>query len=604
MTDESHAAFNRLRRLQEHNLSNIPSLIAQRALSSFTLQEEPIPEESADVRVFVYPQDPFVSAPEIRRMAWSDIRPGLINSRVRVRDTDGDPAQPDDEGNYYYEPGSREFDQVNAFYYSTLTLRMFERYSHRELPWSFPAARLDVDPHVGRGVNAFYSEQDRLLGFYGLEHNGESFVAAQSADIVSHETAHAVLDGLRDLHNESFGLGPMAFHESFGDIAAVLVALHDDSLVTRLLDWTKGNLRTPNFIAALAEQMSKATPFLEEHIQEHTYYLRNAINELRMVDFKKLPYRATNYETELARESHNYSRLFTGAFYDALVAIYEKLRASMQERIAIHRTRDILGQILICAVESGPVGEFEFSDMARSFLSAAYYLYRDQYTDVLIKVFDKRAILSAKEGFAHLESLKNLPNVQLPRMLNSALSSARFLEEDVIPGLKLPKDAELTPMSAYRNASGTAYLTYFSHRRITLSGAEYRQFNGAHIDLFGGLTLMFDKNDQLRSAVYRPVNDQDAEQTGILTRELIEQGLIANPMLVGESPEPPLQWMESKPKGLWIPDTPAELPPLETPITPPKPSKLVKFPVIFDGIPRGLGTFREYLQKWMKNAPR
>src|SRR5688572_32067053 len=39
-----------------------------------------------------------------------------------------------------------------------------------------------------------------------------------------------------------------AFHESFGDMTAVLVALHDDALVKRLLTWSKGDLRLDNFV--------------------------------------------------------------------------------------------------------------------------------------------------------------------------------------------------------------------------------------------------------------------------------------------------------------------------------------------------------------------
>ena len=95
MTDEKQSEFYRLRRLQEQNLSNIPGLIAQRALSSFTLQQEPLSEEINDVRVLVYPQDPFVGEPEVRTLTAVNIKPGLINSRIRVRDSQGNITQPD-----------------------------------------------------------------------------------------------------------------------------------------------------------------------------------------------------------------------------------------------------------------------------------------------------------------------------------------------------------------------------------------------------------------------------------------------------------------------------------------------------------------------------
>lgn len=604
MTDENHAAYFRLRRLQEHNLSNIPALIAQRTMSTFTLHDEPIPPESiADVYVVVYPQDPFVSEPEVRRMAASDIRAGLVNSRVRIRDSQGLNVKPDANGNYFFWAGTPEFDRVNAFYYTTFTLRMYERYAHRELSWSFPSARIDVDPHIGMGANAFYSEKDRLLGFSSMEHNGETYATAQSADIVSHETAHAILDGLRDLHNESFGMGAMAFHESFGDMTAVLVALHDDSLISRLLTWTDGNLRVNNFIASVAENIAKAMRInenLEEHVQEHTYYLRNAINNFKNIPFDKLPYRANNYDLELACESHNYSRLFTGAFYDILVALYERFHTkdNMPPRIAIHRARDYMGYLLISAIELSPIGEFDFSDMAKAFIAASEIIADGTHTDILIDVFADRRILTTREANKFVKSLKNLPDLRLPPSINSALASARFLEEQVIPKLKIPANAELTPLSAYRNATGVAHLSYFSHERITLKGKQYKQFEGSHVDAFGGLTLMFDADGKLRSAFYRPVTKEDIKQISKITENLISNGLIAQ-SLAEETESAVLQLVDDHPKGLWVKEASSDIAPDVSPNTV-TPNKLVKFPVIFDNIPRNLTSFKQYLESLVK----
>jgi hypothetical protein len=478
---------------------------------------------------------------------------------------------------------------------------MFERYARRPLPWSFPAARLDVDPHVGIGTNAYYSESERLLGFQGFERNGQQFVAAQSADVVSHETAHAVLDGLRDLYNESFGLGAMSFHESFGDMAAVLVALYDDSLISTLLGITKGDLTLNNFIASLAEMMAHLDHPTEAHVQEHTLYLRNAINDFKALPFDAMQYRVANYDTELARESHNYSRLFTGAFYEILLGVYDQLRQSTSPRIAIHRTRDVMGRLLIHAVELGPVGEFDFSDMARAFVTAEEYVYDGSYHAVLERVFDRRMILARDQTAAHLESLNRLPHVALPKTMNSALASAQFLERELIPTLELPADADLTPFSAYRNGDGTAFLTYWCTRRLTLKGAEYKQFDGAHIDALGGLTVMFGADGRLRSVVYRPVTDIDVAQISVMTRDLIDLGLIADPLAIGGGAREPLYMddPERKPKGLWIPELPADLPPLDQPMQAPQPSRIVKLPVIFDAIPTKLSSLHDYLSKWI-----
>ncbi len=457
LRDEQAATFHRLRRLQEHSRSNIPAMMMQRSMSTFTLQTEPVPDElMGDVSIVVYPQDPFVGEPAVRQVDANDIRPGLVNSRVRIQDSGGGVAQPDTEGNYMYWPGTKEFDQVNSFYYTTFTLRMYERYARRSIPWSFPTPRIMVDPHVGNEANAFYNEQDRLLGFHYFEAQGEAVSTATSADIVSHEAAHAILDGLRDLYNESFGLGPASFHESFGDMSAVLVALHDDSLVRRLLEWTKGDLRMDSFITAIAEQMTASLRESGMSAPERTVYLRNALNDLKAIPFDELPYVPDNPEMELGRQVHNYSRLFTGAFYDILAGIYEKLSQDMPSHLAVHRARDMVGYMLVSAIELGPVGEFDFSDMARAFLAADAVLYDGRHHGILTEVFGERRILSPAAAADYLKELKDLPNIGLPEALNSALTSALFLEQKVIPALKLPEDIELIPMGAYRNTAGHA----------------------------------------------------------------------------------------------------------------------------------------------------
>lgn len=588
-------AIGRLRRLQQNSRANIPALMTQRVTTSFTLHEEPAPQ-NRDIFVVVYPQDPFVGEPEVRRMHAVDVHDGLVNSRIRVESTFLPPAKPDEEGNFLYWPGTPEFGQVNAFYYTNFTLRMYERYAHRQIPWSFPSPRITVDPQVGSEANAFYSEQDRLLGFHTFRVNGEEVNTSYSADIVSHEAAHAILDGLRDFYNESFGLATSAFHESFGDISAVLVALHDDSLVQRLLNWTKGDLRLDNFIAAVGEQMTTQLMQAEmRHMHGHTIYLRNALNKLVFKPFDALPYALENPELELGREPHNYSRLFTGAVYDIMVGIYEQLSASMPPHIAVIKSRDILGSILVCAVELGPVGEFDFADMACAFITAEHILYEDKYGAVLRDVFcEKRQILSTTQAQARLDYIKNLPDLRLPNTLNSALASALFLEEQVIPALNLPKDIELIPLTTYRNASGHAYLTYFTMQQFLLEGEAFGQYNGASTDVFGGLTLMFDSDNYLRSAFYRPVTDEDLRQIQVMILDLINSGLVAHSLnLLQTLRDLPFHAQPHTPHGLWI--TQADLHPAAQ-------SRLVKFPVIFDRLNQKRLPLLDYLRAWSRRG--
>lgn len=582
-------AYTVLRKLQQNIRSNMPAIIAGRSMSSFSLQQEPLPEEALDtVFVVVYPQNPFVGEPEVRQMRTKDIQPGLVNARVQIQDSRGVLALPDEEGHYFYWVGTPEFDQVNAFYYTTFTLRMYERYANRPIPWSFPSARITIDPHVGDLANAFYNEQEQLLGFHTyLNQAGERHSTAQSADIVTHETAHAILDGLRDLYNESFGLGARAFHESFGDISAMLVSLHDNSLIRRLLEWTGGDLKMSNFITEVAEHLTDEL-INNEHFQGHTIYLRNAFNMLVDTPFDDLLYDAENPETQLARQEHNYSRLFTGAVYDILVGVYERFKENNQMPfVALYHARDIVGHMLMMAIEAGPIGELNFADMAKAFIAADEMLYNGRYNPILRYVFDKRAILTKVDADSHRDSLRTLPDIRLPDTINNALSAAIFLEEEVLPGLNIKANESLIPLSTYRNAKGFAFVTYFNSRTILLKGEQFKSYNGIAVDAFGGLTLVFDKYNRLKSVFYRPVTDTDVEQIEVVIIELIEHDKIVDDFY------PPDASFRDTPDGLVIAGVPLDKP---------EGNKLVKYPVIFDEIPDMLSNMKRYLGKWKSES--
>lgn len=576
-TEHRASTENRLKRLQQQVRASLPSLLVQRFHGSFTLHEESVPPEAAyRIQVMIYPQDPFVGEAEIRHMSADDLRPGLMNDRFQIEDDTGVIAQPDENGNYLFAPGSREFNQVNAFYYATLTLRMYERYARRPIPWSFNAPRLRVNPHTGSDANAFYNEQERLLGFHTFTPtNGDAPLStAESADIVSHEAGHAVLDGIRDLFNESFGLGTTAFHESFGDMTAVLIALHDDSLLRRMLTWTNNDLRMTNFISSIAEQLTDALARERERTLGHTIYLRNALNMLTALPFDALVPDPPEPQFRLGRQPHNYSRLFTGAFYDALVGVYDWLREDVEPHIALSRARDVMGRLLITAVECGPVGELTFHDMALAFLAADYLLFDGEYGTTLAEVFAQRGLGTTTQFADFQASLQALPEIILPDTINTSLAAALFLEQTLIPALKLPTDVEFSPLMTYRNADGYAFMTYYMREQITLDGPTYGLYDGAKLDLYGGLALAFAPDNRLRSAIYRPVLAEDIRQTRIMVQDLIKETVVTG------------QQMDkiSFPQALLLPD-----------IDQPGDEKLVKYPATVDVVKR-LGNFVDYVR--------
>lgn len=581
-------ALELLQLLQNHSRTNMTAMIARRSSGAFTMQSEAAPEAAcAYIAMIVYPVNPFSNDPAVRRMLKMDVKEGLENDRFVMQDSRNVRTKPDVNGNYMYWPDMPEFDQVNAFYYANFTLRMFEKYANRSIPWAFGLPRLVIDPYSGQYANAFYHELEGKIGFQTFRtHEGTIFSTAQSADVVSHETAHAVLDGLRDLYNESFGLVPRAFHESFSDISSILVALYDDALIQHLMDLTGGNLKRTTFLTELAENLFNMAVTEGEHFIAHSIYLRNAFNDFRDLPFDQLPPYVRDSQAYLSRQIHNYSRVFSGACYDLIVQFYDLYRQNLSNYVSLFRARDDFGQLLITAIELGPLGEFDFSDMARAFLTADQILFEGQYEKTIREVFAKRNILSDEAAQHHLEGLKKLPYMPLPEAITSQISSLNYLQNTISKTLNNPELDQLFPLSTYRNGNGYLYMNFFSSQSIILDDPRFHDFVGTRLDVFGGLTLMFDKEDRLRSVCYRPVNDEDIRQIRILVGELIEMGSIVRPDVLETGKSLPVV-----PQALILSEN---IPPESEN----KEKKLVKYPANIDRITDWIEDVGSIIKRW------
>ena len=272
-----------------------------------------------------------------------------------------------------------------------------------------------------------------------------------------------------------------------------------------------------------------------------------------------------------------------------LIGVYDVLRKETPPHIAIYRARDIAATLLITAVESGPVGEFTFEDMAMAFLAADKIIYDGRYSDLLIGVFAERYLLTSDSAKQFLKKINSLPDLRLPEAINSALAAALFLENEVQPTLNIPEDAELVPLSAYRNADGYAYLNYFNTRQVKLEGEQFGHFSGSVVDMFGGLTLTFDANNMLCSMCYRPVTDEDMRQVKIYTSELIKEGLIVSSISPEDAEVPP----ESDAIGKTVPNVSQGFMGELSTVA----SHLVRVPTIVDHMPSKVNDLVDYLQR-------
>jgi hypothetical protein len=129
------------------------------------------------------------------------------------------------------DPG---YHAMNAYAIAMRTLLRFEFALGRRVGWGIYGHQLKIVPHAFEEANAFYSPEMEALLFGYIRRSEPTFLCL-SHDIVAHETAHALLDGLRDKFMAPSSPDQAALHEAFADIVALLSVFGLPELVQNLI---------------------------------------------------------------------------------------------------------------------------------------------------------------------------------------------------------------------------------------------------------------------------------------------------------------------------------------------------------------------------------
>lgn len=196
------------------------------------------------------------------------------------------------------------------------TISMFEEQDAlgRQVDWAFDAPQLLVVPRAGQMANAYYERESHSLQFFFFTPPGAGPVifTSNSQDIVAHETAHALLDGIAPDLYSAISPQSLAIHESVADLAALLVSLRCRALTSRVLADTGGRIDNSNAFSGLAEQFAQG-------LDRERHYLRNLNNATRVQDVPD-------------HEPHELSAVLSGSFYRLLVMTYDELRGHYATR--------------------------------------------------------------------------------------------------------------------------------------------------------------------------------------------------------------------------------------------------------------------------------
>jgi hypothetical protein len=293
-----------------------------------------------------------------------------------------------------FQPGTSNF----RFYAAASALRRTADFWGPIVPsgtkWEV-GARLPVILDDGVDLNAFYTRggfgDAPGLHFFHDSVGGRTFFSSESPDVSCHEMGHALLDAIRPQLFDAQTIEAAAFHEAFGDITAILSALQVSSFRQKVFDETTGVLNRSSRLSRLAEQLGAAIRVQHPDAVESDC-LRNAVNSFFYRDPQTLPPSAP--ASTLSSEPHSFSRVFTGAFLDALAGMFKTLSNPPLVKNVVKATQDA-GRLLVAGVLGAPVVPDYFSQVAAHMISAGESApFNGKYRDVLKSAFVRRGILS------------------------------------------------------------------------------------------------------------------------------------------------------------------------------------------------------------------
>ncbi|GGK37855.1 hypothetical protein GCM10010124_33310 [Pilimelia terevasa] len=294
-------------------------------------------------------------------------------------------AVPSPEGD---QPGSLEFRYWNL----AAALRRAADYWGPLMPLG-----LAWRPEVGLALHATMDHGDDLNAYYdrtGLvffHHaiSGMVVYSAESPDVVCHEVGHAVLDSLQPGLWSVASAEGAAFHESFGDMSAILCALQLESVRAEVIAETLGDLSRTSTLSRIAEQLGWAIREINPAAVDPDC-LRNAANSFFYVDPVTLPSRGP--ASRLCSEPHSFSRVFTGAFLRALAGMWRQQGTTDTASLAAVSVD--MGRLLVAAVAAAPLVPGYFAQVAAHMLAADSQLYQGRYGRRLRTAFVRYGILA------------------------------------------------------------------------------------------------------------------------------------------------------------------------------------------------------------------
>jgi len=285
---------------------------------------------------------------------------------------------------------------------------------------------LNILPRAGVDLNAYYDRGS--LRFFYFKAPKKVVYACDATPVVCHEFGHAFLDAMRPDFWSAQALEIWAFHESFGDIASIIFSLNNDEMINSAIKETNGNMLKSNVITRIGVEMGQTYyDMLKDKNGALKSCLRDASVVYKYTKPESLP--KEGRDDTLLYESHNFSRVFTGAFYELVIRVANKaLTDGVCKDLpqSIKFSRDICTRYLLKATSSVPLTSKLFEALAKHMLLVDKNE-GSKYQEVMRKVFLERNIISNNVLMLGDQSISDVK-----RTLKGAYTLENFSSEKVI----------------------------------------------------------------------------------------------------------------------------------------------------------------------------
>ncbi|PZR07459.1 MAG: hypothetical protein DI536_27800 [Archangium gephyra] len=435
--------------------------------------------------------------------------------------------------------GDPAFHASNVYAIVMRTLARFESALGRRINWGFGSGghQLKIAPHAFSDANAFYSRRDEALLFGHFPDGRRTIFTCLSHDVVVHETSHAILDGLRERYTAPSSPDQAAFHEGFADVVALLSVFSLEELVTHLMDVpvdARPGERSTQLLAkdATYEALRKSTLLSvgRELGKEMTPIGRSA---LRHSLFNVKPAKDALSSRDAA---HERGEVLVAAVMDAFVRVWaERLAAYfvdtharfMDRRRAAEegaRVADALLTMVIRALDYCPPVHVEFGTFLSALVTAdaqvrptdSFGFRRHLETAFNAFGIQHRSLGDAAEWLRFPSEKVKVDRVRFASMQHDVDEVFRFAWENRAQ-LKLHEDAftrvisvrpcmRVSPDDGFHLRETVAEVL----QQLTVPARELKRLgvkqpkgmpDDQPVELFGGMTLVFDDFGTLRFSI-------------------------------------------------------------------------------------------------------